>query len=108
MPSRSNHVLTMVADDGRRSWSQMLFGNCTFNIESIPICDGGTLICVTKVALDHVEVTVHQDDSSGVSKQRENLWHRAIAVTCQSYLMMLGESWLFKDGKLNAFWMQFL
>ena len=42
-------------------------GDCNgiFNVESIPICDGGTPIDVTKVALDHSEVAVHQGDSSG-------------------------------------------
>ena len=37
----------------------MLLGNRTFNIEGIPICDGGTLIRVTKAALDYIEVAVH-------------------------------------------------
>ena len=63
-----------------------MFGNCTFNtIESIPICDGGTPIHVTKAALDHVEVAVHQDDCSGVpnTKQRESSWHRVSVATCQ-------------------------
>ena len=63
-------------------------GSCTFkiDIESIPICDGGTPIHVTKVALDHIEVAVHQDDSSGVpnTKQPESSWHRVVgAATCQ-------------------------
>ena len=63
----------------------MLFGNCTFNIESIPICDGGTLICVTNATLDYTEVAVHQDDSSCVpnTKQRETSWHRVSGATCQ-------------------------
>ena len=80
--SRPNDGLTV-----RRSGRQMLFGDCTFNIESIPICDGGTLICVAKVALDHAEVAIHQDDSSsgGVpnTKQRERSWHRVSILTCQ-------------------------
>ena len=58
---------TFGADDERRSGRQLLFGGGTFNVESIPICDGGTPIDVTKVALDHSEVTIHQDDSSGAS-----------------------------------------
>ena len=43
---------------------------CTLNIESIPICDGGTyntpMIDVTEVSLDHIEIaaSVHQNDSS--------------------------------------------
>jgi hypothetical protein len=58
-----------------------LFGsasNCTFNIESIPICDGGTPIHVTEVASDHIDIAVYQDDSSGVPniKQSESSWHR--------------------------------
>ena len=57
--SRPNNGLTIVTDNGRRSGRQILFGNCTFNIESIPICDGGTLIRVTKVALDYIEVAVN-------------------------------------------------
>ena len=63
----------------------MLFGNCTFNIESIPICDGGTAIHVTKAALDHVKAAVHNDDGSGVpnTKQRERSWHRVSVATCQ-------------------------
>ena len=43
----------------------MWFGNGIFNVESIPICDGGTPIDVTKAAMDHSEVAIHQDDSSG-------------------------------------------
>ena len=75
--SRPNNGLTV-----RRSGRQMQFGNCT-NIESIPICDGGTTstaIHVTKVALDYIEVAVHQDDSSGVpnTKQLESSWHRRV------------------------------
>jgi hypothetical protein len=62
----------------RRSGRQRLFGNCTFKFDII--CDGGTPIHVSKVALDHIEVqvAVHQDDSSGVpnTKQPENSWHR--------------------------------
>ena len=54
-----------------------MFDNCILSIESILICDGGAPIEVTKVALDHIEVAVHQDDSSGVSnsKQPESSWH---------------------------------
>ena len=58
--------LTVVADDERCSGRHLLFGNGIFNIESIPIWNGGTPIDVTKVALDHSEVAIHQDDSSGV------------------------------------------
>ena len=46
----------------------MWFGNGIFNVESIPICDGGTPVDVTKVALDHSEGTIHHDDSSGASQ----------------------------------------
>ena len=62
-----------------------MFGNSTFNIESIPICDVGTPIYVTKAALDYIEVAVHHDDSSGVSdaKQPESSWHRVSAAACQ-------------------------
>ena len=62
-----------------------MFCNRTFDIESIPICDGGTAIHVTKVALDHIEITVHQDDSSGVPnrKQPESSWHSASGATFQ-------------------------
>ena len=61
----------------------MLFGNRTFNIEGISICYVCTPIHVTKTALDHVEVAVHQDDSSGVpnAKQPESLWHRVSVAT---------------------------
>ena len=64
---------------------QRLFGNCTFDIESIPICDGGAPIHVAKTALDHIEVAVHQDDISGVSntKQPETSWHGGSAATCE-------------------------
>ena len=63
----------------------MLLGNRTFNIESIRICDGGTLIRVTKAALDYIEVAVHQDDSSCVpnTKQPETSWHRVCGATCE-------------------------
>ena len=59
----------------------MLFGNCIFSIESILICDGCTPIHVTKIALDHIEVAVHQEDSRGLpnTKQPESSWHRASA-----------------------------
>ena len=58
--------LTFGADDHeRRSGRQLLFGNGIFNVESIPICDGGTPIDVIKAALDHSEVAVYQGDSSG-------------------------------------------
>ena len=61
-----------------------MFGNCTFNIESIPVCDGGTPIHVTEVALDHIDVAVHHDDSSGVpnTKQPEGSWHCVNGATC--------------------------
>ena len=83
--STTNDDLTVVTDDERRSGRQLLFGNCTFNIEGIPICDGGTPIRVTKAALDHIEVAVHQDNSSGVpnTNQPESLWHRVSVATCQ-------------------------
>ena len=81
--SRSNNDLTFVTErsNGRR---QRLFCNCTFDIESIPICDGGTPVHMTKATLDHIEVTVHKDDSSGVpnSKQPETSWHLQV-VCCQ-------------------------
>ena len=56
---------TFVADDERRSGRQLLFGKGIFNVESIPICDGGTPIDVMKAALDHSEVAIHYDDISG-------------------------------------------
>ena len=62
----------------------MLFGNCTFNIESIGIRDGGAPIRVIKATLDHVEVAVHQDDGSGVPNAKQP-WHRASAASCQWY-----------------------
>ena len=62
--SRSNITLTVVTE--RHSRRQLLFDNCIFSIETILICDGGASIDVTKVTLDHIEVAVHQDDSSGV------------------------------------------
>ena len=67
---------------GRRSRRQRLSDNCTlkFDIESIPICDGGTPIHVTKAFLDpsNIKGAVHQVDSSGVpsnTKQPEISWH---------------------------------
>ena len=62
-----------------------MFGNFTFNIEGIPICDGGTPIHVTKVAVDHIDVAVHHDDSSGGpnTKQPEVSWHRVSGATSQ-------------------------
>ena len=81
--SRPENDLTVVTDNERRSGRQLLFGDCTFNIESIPICDGGTPIHVTKVALDHIEIAVHQDDSSVDTKQPESSWHRVSGATCQ-------------------------
>ena len=60
--------LTVVADDERHSGRRLWFGNGISNVESIPICDGGTPIDVTKVALDHSEVAIHYDDSSGASQ----------------------------------------
>ena len=62
--------LTVIADDERRSWRRLWFGDGTFNVESIPICDVGTPIDVTKVSLDHSEVAIHQDDSSGVANTK--------------------------------------
>ena len=62
MLSRPINDLTVVADNERHSGR---LGNGICNVESIPICDGGTPIDVTKVALDHNEVTIHQGDSSG-------------------------------------------
>ena len=80
--SRTNNDLTVVADDERRGRRQ---GNCTFNIESIPVCDGGTPIHVTEVSLDHINIAVHQDDSGGMPnrKQPESSWHRVSGATCQ-------------------------
>jgi hypothetical protein len=50
----------------RRSGQRRLSGNCTFeDVERISICGGGTSIQVTKIASDHVEVAIHQDDSRG-------------------------------------------
>ena len=99
-PSRLNNDLTE-----RRSGRQRLSGNCTFkfDIESIPICDSRTPIHVTKVPLDHVEVTVqHEDSISGVpnAKQPESSWHRAGASICQ---LVIIESGLFEDGNLSSF-----
>ena len=81
-----------------------MFGNCIFNIESIPICDGGAPICVTKAALDDIEVAVDQDDSSGVpnTKQPESLWHRVSGAT----IVVESGFKLFVDRNLSAFWMQ--
>jgi hypothetical protein len=39
--SRVNDDLTVVSDDQKGSGRQLLFGNCTLNVKSIPICDGG-------------------------------------------------------------------
>ena len=50
--------LTVVADDERHGGGRLWFGNGIFNVESIPICDGGTPIDVTKVA-------IHHEDGSG-------------------------------------------
>ena len=70
--------------------------NIERSILSIRICDSGIPIDVTKVALDHIEVAVHQDDISGVSnaKQPESSWHRVRAATCQLCLVII-ESGLF-------------
>ena len=57
--------LTVVADNERRSGRRLLFDDGIFNVESISIWDGGTPIYVTKVALDHSEVAIHQDYSGG-------------------------------------------
>ena len=54
MHQQPNNVLTVIADDKRCGRRQLLFGNCAFNIESIPICDVGASIYATKVALDYV------------------------------------------------------
>ena len=67
----SKNELTIVSYDERGNGRQLLCGDCTFNIESIPICVVGTSIHVTKVASDHIEVAVDQDDNSGLPKQRE-------------------------------------
>ena len=82
--SRTNKDHT-VADDERRGGRELLFGNCAFNIESIPVCDGGTPVHVTEVALDHINIAIHQDDSSCVPnrKQPESSWHRVSGATCQ-------------------------
>jgi hypothetical protein len=59
----------------RSSWQQRLTSNCTFkDIERISISDGATLIQVTKISLDHVEVAIDQDDSRGV-KNTKSGWH---------------------------------
>ena len=80
--SGSNITLTVVTET--RSGRQLLFDNCVFSIERILICDGGAPIDVMKVALDHIEGAVYQDDS-GVSnaKKREISWHCVSAATCQ-------------------------
>ena len=57
--------LTVVADYERHSGRRLWFGNGVFNVKSIPICDGGAPIDATKVALDHSEVAIYHDDSSG-------------------------------------------
>ena len=75
----------------------MLLGNCTFNIEGIPICDGGTLVCVTKAALDYIEVAVHQDDSSCVPNTNNRRLRGILVIV---------ESGLFEDGNLSEFWIQ--
>ena len=62
MLSRPINDLTVVADNERHSGR---LGNGICNVESIPICDGCTPIDVTKVALDHSEVAIYHDDSSG-------------------------------------------
>ena len=52
------------------------------DIKRIGICDGGTLIQVTKIASDNVEVTIHQDDSSGAPKTvswRHEVWGVVVA-----------------------------
>ena len=60
--------LTVVSDNERRSWRRLWFGDGTFDVESIPVGDSGTPIDVTKVALDHSEVAIHHDDSSGATQ----------------------------------------
>ena len=49
--------LTVVADDERHSGRRLWFGNGIFNVESIPICDCGTPIDVTEVAIHHEDGT---------------------------------------------------
>ena len=66
MLSRAINNLTVVAGDERHSGRRLWFGNDIFNVEGIPICDVGTPIDVTKVALDQCEIAIHQGDSSGV------------------------------------------
>jgi hypothetical protein len=80
MLQEPNNDLTVVADRRR-----LLFGSCTFEVENVPIRDGGTPIHVTEVTLDHIEVAVHQDDSCVVpnTKQPESSWHRVSGATCQ-------------------------
>ena len=75
MLQEPNNDLT---DDERCGERQLLFGNSTSNIESIPVCYGGTPIHVTEVALSDIEVAVHQDDSSSMpnTKQPESPGHR--------------------------------
>ena len=69
----------------RHSGQQRLFGNCTFKfaIGSISIYDGGTPIQVTKIASDHVEVAINQDDHSRGVPNTIAWWHE---VVC-------GQSW---------------
>ena len=96
---------------GRSGRQRQLFcyGSCTFkiDIESIPICDGGTPIHVTKVALDYIEVAAsfEHNDSSGVPNatkqwEPESSWHRVCTATCQFQLVMI-ESGLFEDENLG-------
>ena len=65
MHQDTKNDLTVFANDERRSGRHLLFGNGIFNVESIPIGNGGTPIDVMKVALDQSEVAIHQNDSSG-------------------------------------------
>ena len=51
------------------------------DIEGISICDGGTTIQLTKIASDHVEVAIHQDDSR-VAPNTISWWHEVVWYSC--------------------------
>jgi hypothetical protein len=63
----------------RSSWQQRLTSDCTFkDIKRISISDGATLIQVTKISLDHVEVAIDQDDISRGVKKTKSGWHEVL------------------------------
>ena len=78
---------------GKRSGRQRLSDKCTlkFDIESIPICDGGAPIHVTKVALDHIEVAVHHDDSSSAPNTE---WPESSRHCYKLWLVMIESGFL--------------